>query len=149
MPFLILGFVLLSISFPFAISYFIDARLHEGVNMFTRRRVLRQGVAASARVLSSTMLMKPTGSKFSAAYSIIYEVTPPGAAPFRAKGIEVMFFSEHDANRLREGETVNVRFDSASQTVVLVRVDAKQAQRDKEAALRAKEEALLRGRSDR
>ncbi len=84
---LVVGFVLLSISFPMVISYVIDVRLHEGVNMFRRRRVLRTGVEAKAQVLSATMLMKATGSKFQSAYSIVYEVQPPDGSPFRANAL--------------------------------------------------------------
>jgi hypothetical protein len=31
--------------------------------------------------------------------TIVHQVSPPGAAAFRAKAIEVMFFSEADTNR--------------------------------------------------
>ena len=135
-----------SISLPMVIGYIIDARLHEGVNMFRRRKVLRTGVEAQAQVLSSTILMKATGSRLDSAYSVVYEVKPPNAAPFRAKAIEVMFPSEVSNNHLREGQTVTVRYDPADQLVVLVRVDPKQALAAREAALREKEEALLRGK---
>jgi hypothetical protein len=107
--------------------------------------VLRSGQAASARVLSSTLRVgRSTGSKYNGAYSIIYEVTPPGGATFRAKATEVMFFSEASAN-LEAGGTVNVRFDPADHTVVLVRVDPKPVAHQREAERRAREEALLRG----
>lgn len=138
---------LLSISFPMIVSYIIDVRLHEGVNMFRRRSVLKTGIEAPAQVLSSTMLMKATGSRLRSAYSVIYEVKPANAEPFRAKAIEVLFHSEAANNNVREGQTVTVRYDPADQVVVLVRVDGKQVLADREAALRKKEEALLRGKS--
>ncbi|MBI5545180.1 MAG: sigma 54-interacting transcriptional regulator [Deltaproteobacteria bacterium] len=138
--------VVLSVSLPMVISYLIDVRLHDGVNLFRRRKVLKTGVEAKAEVLSSTMLMKATGSRLRSAYSVVYEVKPADAAPFRAKAIEVLLHSEAANNRLREGQTVTVRYDPADQLVVLVRVDPKGVLAAREAALREKEEALLRRR---
>ena len=139
---------LLSLSTPIAVSYLIDYRLHEGVNYFRRRRVLKQGVAAKAKVLSSNILTKATGSRLKSAHSVIYEVSPPGAPAFRAKGIEVLFSSEVTANGLRDGQTVDVRYEPVDHIVVLVRIDPKQALLEREQKIKEKEEALLRGGSD-
>jgi hypothetical protein len=141
----IAGWTLLMLAIPISISYWIDIRLHDGVNVFRRRRVLRSGTSAEATILSSEMLMKGTGSKYKAAYSNIYEIHQPSGGSFRAKGVEVMFFSEAGTNRLRAGEEVQVKFDPGDHTVVLVRVDSKKVDQDRETARKAKEEALLRG----
>jgi hypothetical protein len=138
--------VLLSLATPIGVSYLIDHRLHEGVNWFKRRRVLSQGVGASAKILSATMLMKATGSRLKSAWSIVYEVLPEGEAPFRAKGVEVMYRGESAGNRVRAGETVDVKFDPVDHTVVLVRADPKQLLRQREVELKEREEALLKGR---
>ena len=141
----IAGFIALSFAFPVVVSYWLDRRAHDGVDWFKRRRVLARGQVAEARILSSSLVpTKTTGSKLSGAYSIVYEVRPDGAAPFRTKAIEVMFFSEARAN-LVEGSTVEVRFDPGDHTVVLVRADIGKLQSDRDAARRAKEDALLRG----
>jgi hypothetical protein len=140
----ILGWTLLMVSIPVSINYWIDVRLHEGVSLFKRRRVLKNGTIAEATILSCEVLMKNTGSRYRSAYSIVYEVHVPGGGCFRAKGIEVMLFSESTANRLSTGERVEVRYDSETRLVVLVRVDRKKVDRDREAARRAKEEKLLR-----
>ncbi len=89
--------------------------------------------------------MTQTGFKYTSAYSVVYEVHPPGGAPFRARGIEVMYFSEERANNLTPPSTVQVRFDPVDHTVTLVRVKAQDAQAQDEARRRAREEALLRG----
>jgi hypothetical protein len=141
------GFVAFAISIPIVVSYLLDRRTHDGIDWFKRRRVLKEGQAADARVLSSTLVIGKNagGSKYQGAYSIVYEVLPAGAAPFRAKAIEVLYFSEASANRLTTGQIVHVRFDPADQTVVLVRVDPRNADRNREAERIAKENALLRG----
>jgi hypothetical protein len=137
-----------------AFFFFHDLWMHEGVTVFKRRRALRSGTAAPARILSADMLDKTIGrlSGIAAAYSIVYEVLPPGAPPFRARGIEVMTLAEEDAN-LRgasaldgKGVTVHVKFDPQSHIVVLVRVDAKKLERQREAAKREAQDALLRGK---
>jgi hypothetical protein len=138
-------FFLVVVGLPLGFAYWFDRRLHDGVSVFKRRRVLRRGIAADATILSSTMTMRTTGSRFKAAYSIVYEVHPSGAPPFRAKGIEVMYFSESNDNRLDANERVRVRYDPDDHTVVIVRVDRKKVQREREQAQRAREEALLRG----
>ena len=89
---------------------------------------------------------KATGGRYTGAYSIVYEVRPAGGPPFRAKAMEVMYFSEARENRLQAGQSVTVRFDPSDQTIVLVRVKAGQGTRDAEAERREREEALLRGR---
>ena len=131
-----------------AFFFFHDLWMHEGVTVFKRRRVLRSGTAAPARILSADMLNKTIGklSGIAAAYSIVYEVLPPGAPPFRARGIEVMTFVEKDAN-VPDGAsvTVQVRFDPRSHLVVLVRVDIKKWALAREAARRKAQDALLRG----
>lgn len=140
------GFVAFSFSIPVVVSYLLDRRNHDGVDWFKRRRILGSGESASARILSSSMLVgRQTGSKYSAAYSIVYEVMPASRAPFRAKGIEVLYFSEAHANKVDAGSTVQVRFDPSDQTVVLVRMDMDQKRRDDDAQRKAREEALLRG----
>jgi hypothetical protein len=144
----ILGFVLVSCLFPVGVSYLVDRHLHEGVAMFKRRRVLRQGIEASAKVLSRNVKMTAVNLRQRTAYSLVYEVSPPGEAPFRAKGVEIMYFMETKDNELREGSTVKVKYDPADKTVVLVRVDSKQLFRDRQAAVKAREEALLKGRDD-
>lgn len=141
----IVGFVLLSAAFPVVISYWLDRRNHEGLDWFRRRAILRRGQPARAVVLSSTLLVgQSTGNKSTGAYSIVYEVRPEGAAPFRQRGLEVMWFSEARA-QLVEGQEVGVRFDPADGTVVLVRQDARQLLAARDAARRAKEDALMRG----
>lgn len=140
----IAGFVLLSVAFPVVISYWLDRRNHEGLDWFRRRAILTRGQPARAVVLSSELLVgRATGSKYSGAYSIVYEVRPEGAAPFRQRSVEVMWFSEARA-QLAEGQEVWVRFDPADGTVLLVRRDARQLLADRDAARRAKEDELLR-----
>jgi len=150
--------VLQSLALAFAVMgfifFFIDLRVHGGVTIFKRRHVLRSGTSAPARILSDEMLDKRV-VRFGAlrsAYSIVYEVLPPGGQPFRAKGIEVMTLVEDNAN-LRAarraaldgtGVTVQVRFDPQSHVVVLVRVDAKKWEREHEAARQKAKESLLR-----
>jgi hypothetical protein len=135
----------LAIGLLLGIFYRLDLRLHEGVSVFKRRRVLRRGIEADATILSSTMSMRTTLSRFTDAYSNVYEVHPSGAPPFRAKGIEVMSFSESSDNRLEQNGRVRVRYDPDDHTVVIVRVDRQKVQREREQAQRAREEALLRG----
>jgi hypothetical protein len=145
---LVLGiacFVGLAISVPIAISYSLDRNAHEGVDWFARRRVLRSGQAADAKVLSSELMVgKNVGGNHGGAYSIVYEVMPPGDAPFRKKATEVMYFSEARAN-LEVGRIVQVRFDPETQVVVLVRVSAESARAQADAERREREERLLRG----
>jgi hypothetical protein len=151
--------VVAALSIPFAVIAFVffhDRWMHEGVTVFKRRGVLRSGTAAPARVLSTEALPKSygRGSGATGAYSIVYEVLPPGAAPFRAKGVEVMTFVEEDANlsAARQpaqggtGATVQVKFDPQSHLVVLVRVDAKKWERERAAAKQEAQNALLRQR---
>jgi hypothetical protein len=128
-----------------ALVYWLDRRLHDGVSVFKRRRVLHRGIAADATILSSSMTMRTTAFYLKDAYANVYEVHPSGAPPFRAKGIEVMSFSESNDNRMNVHERVSVRYDPDDHTVVLVRVDRKKARREREEAQRAREEALLRG----
>jgi hypothetical protein len=71
---------------------------------------------------------------------------PPGAPPFRAEGCIVLFPSEEAAYGLTEGAIVDVRFDPADHTVLVVPKDVGAFKRQQEAARRAREEALLRGR---
>lgn len=144
-PIAVVVFLLAVLGGPLFLSYWLDRRVHDGAGVFKRRRVGKSGVLAEALVLSSAIKMQSTGSKLVHAYSVVYEIYPPGGAPFRAKGVETMTSSERDANRLKEGERVSVRFDPADHTVVLVRVNARQVLNDREAAQRAREEALLRG----
>lgn len=132
-------FVLLSAAFPVVVAFFIDLRLHEGVSWFTRRSVLRTGRAATAKVLSSSVLLRQTGRRYASAHSIVYEVLPEGEAPFRAKGIEVLTLSES----VREGASVEVRFDAARKIVVLVRPDPAQVLAAREAARLEREKQLL------
>ena len=131
-----------------AVVFFYDRWMHEGVSFFTRRRVLRLGTAAPARILSVEMLTKTIAgaSGFASASSIVYEVLPPGASPFRAKGIEVMTVAEETANLgAARNVTVQVKFDPQSHLVVLVRTNTKKSKRDSEAARREAQDALLRG----
>ena len=142
----VLGFICFSISIPIVINYFADRRAHEGVDWFRRRRILRQGQSAPATVLSSTLLVNVNiGSKYQGAYSIVYDVRPSNGAPFRKRGVEVLYYSEADANHLAPGGNVHVRFDPTDQTVVLVRVDRDRVKKDRDAERRAKEDELLRG----
>jgi hypothetical protein len=145
----LVGFVLLSVSIPVLVSFLLDLRAHEGVSYFKRRRVLRQGLEAKANVLSSNILLKSTGRRHEVIYSVVYEVAAVAEPPFRAKGCEVMYLSDPNARRLREGSSVEVRYDPADHTVVLVRIDTRTGRRDREAALRAREEELLKGRPPR
>jgi hypothetical protein len=143
-------------AFVGSVLFFFDLRAHEGVTVFARRRVLRSGTAAPARILSDEMLDKSVVrfGTLPAAYSIVYEVLPPGEQPFRAKAIEVLTDVEHEAN-LRAGRggaslgtdvSVRVKFDPKSHLVVLVRVDAKRWKKEQEAERRKATEALLRER---
>jgi hypothetical protein len=138
-----------------AFFFFYDVWMHGGVTVFKRRSVLRSGTAAPARVVSADMQVNKSikGWNGSAsAYSIVYEVLPPGAPPFRAKGVEVMTLQEDNANlraALRVAmdgthPTVQVKFDPQSHLVVLVRVDAKKWQQQHDAAMREAREALQR-----
>jgi hypothetical protein len=135
-PFVTVGFILL-------VSYLVDRRAHEGIDVFRRRSVLRNGQLAQATVLSSTMLMTGTGSKFNAAYSIVYEVHPLNGPPFRTRAIETMYYSEH-SNNISVGATVNVRFDPKDNLVVLVRIKEDKVRSEEDARRRAREDALLR-----
>jgi hypothetical protein len=150
--------VLLALAIPFtliAFFFFHDLWMYEGVTVFKRRRVLRSGTAAPARVLSVDVLDKAIGrlGGIASPYSIVYDVLPPGEQPFRAKGIEVMTDAEGDANlgaargAALDGTdvTVQVKFDPESHLVVLVRVDAKKWKQKHEAARRKAQDALLRG----
>ncbi|HEX2732791.1 MAG TPA: DUF3592 domain-containing protein [Polyangiaceae bacterium] len=140
----LIAFIAACLCFPLFIAYFLDRRTHEGVDWFKRRRTLSRGQSAEATILSATLLTdRNTGSKYSAAYSIVYEVRPEGEPPFRGRGLEVMYFSEAHANRVDTGQVVDVRFDPNDRTIVLVRIDARKAKLEKDAARRAKEDALL------
>jgi hypothetical protein len=136
------AFVACCLAFPVVLAYLIDRKAHEGVDWFKRRRVLRSGQEAEAQVLSSTVVEGTSTAPYKRAYSIVYEVTPAGAAPFRARAIEIMYPGEARAN-VEEGQRVQVRFDPADRTVVLVRPKPNHGAHD--AARRAKEDALLRG----
>jgi hypothetical protein len=137
--------VIASASLPVVGSYLLDRHAHEGVDWFKRRRVRLHGQPAEATILSSSMLTGRLTGKNLSAYSLVYEVRPPGQPPFRSRAIEVMYFHEAHANRLDQGEIVSVRYDPSDKTTVLMRVDVDKAGRDREAARRAKEEALLKG----
>jgi hypothetical protein len=138
-------FIVLSLSVAPIVGYLVDRHAHEGVDWFKRRRVLTSGQRASATVLSSSILVGSiVGNKLRSAYSIVYEVRPNDGPAFRARGIEVLYHSE--GWELKEGAPVDVRFDPVDKTVVLVRRDRAQVQRERDAERRSKEEALLRSK---
>ena len=142
-------------SMLFAYFFFQDLWMHQGVNLFKRRRVLKSGTAAPARIVSAEMRDKVIGGLRGPAspYAIEYEVLPPGGAPVRATGIEVMTLREDHANlraARRDGRNVQVRFDPQSKLVVLVRVDLKKGEKEHDATMqkaREARDALLRGHS--
>lgn len=128
-----------------AVFYWMDLRAHEGVSVLRRRRVARSGVAASARVVScSPITTGPMWGGGKLPHSLVYEVEPTGEPPFRARGIEMLSTADR-AENLENGKPVRVRFDPADRTIVLVRADRAQVERDEEAARRAREAALLGG----
>jgi hypothetical protein len=128
-----------------AVMYWMDLRAHEGVSVLRRRRVALGGVAAQARVVScSPITTGPMWGGGKLAHSLVYEVEPTGEPPFRARGIEMLSTADR-AENLESGKPVRVRFDPADRTIVLVRADRAQVERDEEAARRAREAALLGG----
>lgn len=146
---MLLGWIALCLALPLSGSYLLDRRAHEGASWLRRRRVLRRGVEAAAKVLSTNVLAKWTGTN-GLGRSIVYEVLPPPpAAPFRARGIEVMYSHDLRANPLLPGSTVTVRYDPDDLLVVLVWLRAADVERARAAAVHAQEEALLAGRERR
>lgn len=134
------------------------ATLPKGVSFskYVRRiRVARRGALADARILSTSYESVWTGShtlyEDHRDYSLVYEVCPSGEPPFRAKGIESMDSVQAETNRIKEGATVQVRFDASHGVVVLMRVPSEtQMQRynreeaERKSRERATEEELLR-----
>jgi hypothetical protein len=150
------AFMLLVFSVIGAVFFCVDLWLHEGVSIFKRRRVLRSGMAAPALILSADSLGRSIGrgQGLSSAYSIVYEVLPTDAPPFRARGVEVLTSGEYNANIIGAlqtalagtSATVQVRVDPERKVIVLVRRGgANRLEQEQRAAKRKAQDALLRG----
>ena len=143
----VLGVVVLAVCIPAFATYSVDRRLH-GVDCFTRRRVRLRGARAQAEVLSCEPVAGYSVHQYAAPSSLVYEVRPDGAAPFRAKSVEQLQVNATTALDVRVGSSVNVRFDPVSHVVVLERPDRLQVLEAHEAERKAKEDVLLGRRSD-
>lgn len=133
------------IALVIAISYFVDKHAHDGVSALQRRRVRRDGIAADATVISEEILTRG-GSRYSLAYSLVYEIRTPDATTVRAKGIEILYSTERSVNNILPGAHVQVRFDPATNIAVLVRNRYdRRSRRAEDDARKAREAALLSG----
>lgn len=138
-----------------AVILFVTYRPRGGYLLARRRaRVRREGVLARAQILSvrSEIFGGTNDHTRGRIYTIVYEVHAEGQTPFRAKGVDALDYIEVEANPIKEGAWVGVRFDPSSRVVALERVPAENAETvaqqyaRSEKEKRERERALLVGR---
>jgi hypothetical protein len=146
----IIGGVVAIVALSFWFYWYRERRQCDGHGILQRRRVLRSGLPGEATVLSEEIVSEAQSTRGNFLRRIIYEVRPAsGEPPFRAKGFERMWMSEAHDQGLRVGHVVQVRYDPVDHLVRLVPQDLNEVRRRKDAAVRAREEALLRGDAGR
>ena len=144
------GSVLLVVGLVWLYFLWLYRRANGGVGWYKERRILKRGETATAKLLSCEYVSKgPTVSPKQRHYSIVYEVTPSVGETFRAKGAICLWWEEEDLYALQAGEVAEVRFDPSDRTVVMVpKRTVREAQLQKEADRKAREDALLRAGPD-
>ena len=92
------------------------------LNKQQRERVLRDGIATKATVVSMTPVREL--ARGTDVYAIVYRIRRPWRWPLRATGAEVLTDSDPRDLRVREGASVEVCFDPSTREVVVVGLDS-------------------------
>jgi hypothetical protein len=87
-----------------------------------RERVLRDGIATKATVVSMTPVREL--ARGTDVYAMVFRIRRPWRWPLRVRGAEVLTDSDPRDLRVRQGESVEVRFDLATREVVVVGLDS-------------------------
>jgi hypothetical protein len=92
-----------------------------------RERVLRDGIPTKATVVSMTPVREI--ARGTDVYAIVYRIRRPWRRALRVTGAEVLTDSDPRDLRVREGESVEVRFQPATREVVVVGLDSEDEKR--------------------
>jgi hypothetical protein len=92
-----------------------------------RERVLRDGIAKKATVVSMTPVREL--ARGTDVYAIVFLIRRPWRRSLRVTGAEVLTDSDPRDLRVREGQSVDVRFDPASREIVVVGLDSEDEKR--------------------
>ncbi len=94
------------------------------LNKVERARLLREGIATKATIVSMTPVREL--ARGTDVYAIVYRIRLSWRRRFRVTGAEVLTDSDPRDLRVREGESVEVRFDPATREVVVVGLDSEE-----------------------